>query len=909
MTDIGELAFSECSGLTSITMMPNSVTSIGTSAFSDCSGLTSITIPNSVTSIGLSIFKNCSGLTSIIVSNGNSKYDSRNNCNAIIETSSNTLIEGCKNTIIPNGVTSIGKSAFSYCSGLTSITIPNSVTSIGKSAFSDCSGLTSITIPNSVSSIGSAAFGCCSGLTSITIPNSVTSIGDYAFYDCSGLTSITIPNSVTSIGFSPFEGCSGLTSIIVSSGNSQYDSRDNCNAIIETSSNTLIAGCNNTIIPNGVTSIGKSAFSYCSGLTSIMIPNSITRIGERAFSHCSSLTSITIPNSVTNIGIYAFSNCSGLASVISEIQKPFLISITVFDEISSDATLQVPKGTKDKYSEYSGWRINFKEIIEQEEDIIYTLLVKAIGNGSVSFDGTTIRSNTGSFAVNEGTNATIKFNPDNGYRIKSVIVNSSDVTSYVSNNSYTISNIKGNAIVEVEFEAIPATTYSLSIKATGNGSVSYNGTTIRSKTSSFTVNEGTNATITFTPDNGYRIKSVSVNSSDVSSYVSNNSYTISNIKSNTTVEVEFEEKPQSFTYNGVNYSVVSYNDYTVRVSQGSYGTVLEVPAQISYQNAEWTVTGIDNGALANNPDLAAIIWNPSVNFTFSVDNPNLLLYVKSASYAPSSIKNVVVNGSANSITLIDENSGNNFFCPQEFTAKAISYMHNYSMITGIGESKGWETIALPFDVQKITHSSKGEIVPFANWKSGDSKKPFWLMELSSGGFAEANAIKANTPYIISMPNNTRYKNEFRLNGNVTFSADNVKVRKSDDLHYGYSEDKTFIPNFGNQERSDAYVLNVNNGYVSYNGDSPGSHFYYNLRSLHPFEAYMTSSSKTRAIAIQDNMTTGIRDINEIWNGNVVRIYNLSGQMLMIEENKNLDEIKQLLSAGVYIVNGKKLIIK
>ena len=190
-----------------------SVTSIGEEAFRNCQGLISIEIPNSVTSIGDQAFFGCSSLTSITIESGNTMYDSRNNCNAIIETATNTLIHGCKSTVIPSSVTSIGDGAFSCCTGLTSITIPNSVTSIGSSAFESCTGLTSITIPNSVTSIGDRAFIGCSSLTSVIIPNSVTSIGDYAFDSCTGLTSITIPNSVTSIGDHAFSGCSSLTSI------------------------------------------------------------------------------------------------------------------------------------------------------------------------------------------------------------------------------------------------------------------------------------------------------------------------------------------------------------------------------------------------------------------------------------------------------------------------------------------------------------------------------------------------------------------------------------------------------------------------------------------------------------------------------------------------------------------------
>ena len=176
------------------------------------------------------------------------------------------------------------------------------VTSIGDYAFYFCDGLTSITIPNSVTSIGDYAFGGCTGLTSVTIPNSVTTIGSSAFEYCSGLTSIEIPNSVTSIGYDAFRGCTGLTSIIVDDGNSIYDSRNGCNAIIETGSNTLIKGCKNTIIPNSVTNVGNGAFYGCSGLTSIEIPNSVTSIGDEAFSGCTELISVTVPASVLYVG-------------------------------------------------------------------------------------------------------------------------------------------------------------------------------------------------------------------------------------------------------------------------------------------------------------------------------------------------------------------------------------------------------------------------------------------------------------------------------------------------------------------------------------------------------------------------------------------------------------------------------
>ena len=217
--------------------------------------------------------------------------------------------------MIPNSVTRIREYAFAGCTSLTSITIPDSVTIIGEYAFGDCTGLTSITIPNGVKCISVMAFLDCTGLTSITIPDSVTIIGEYAFASCTSLTSITIPDSVTSIGRGVFSGCTGLTSIAVDENNTVYDSRNNCNAIIETATNTLIFGCKNTDIPNGVTSIGNDAFGGYSGLTNVTIPDSVMIIGDRAFSGCTGLTSITIPDSVTSIVYGAFWGCSVLTSI------------------------------------------------------------------------------------------------------------------------------------------------------------------------------------------------------------------------------------------------------------------------------------------------------------------------------------------------------------------------------------------------------------------------------------------------------------------------------------------------------------------------------------------------------------------------------------------------------------------
>ena len=285
-----------------------SVTTIGGRAFFGCTGLTSIEIPNSVTTIREWAFSYCDGITSIE---------------------------------IPNSVTTIREWAFSYCDGITSIEIPNSVTTIGDFAFNYCTSLTSIEIPYSVTTIGERAFSCCTGLTSIEIPNSVTTIRGWAFSYCNGLTSIEIPNSVTTIGNYAFCGCEGLTSIVVAEDNTIYDSREDCNAIIKTATNTLILGCKNTAIPNSVTTIGEGAFEDCTDLTSIEIPNSVTTIGDYAFCFCTDLTSIEIPNSVTTIGYSAFYECTGLTSI--EIPNSVTtIGHSAFKYCTSLTSIEIP---------------------------------------------------------------------------------------------------------------------------------------------------------------------------------------------------------------------------------------------------------------------------------------------------------------------------------------------------------------------------------------------------------------------------------------------------------------------------------------------------------------------------------------------------------------------------------------
>ncbi len=609
VTSIGECAFSGCISLISITIpkgvtciepwtffdcaslisitIPDSVTSIEGRAFSDCTSLKNIMIPSSVTSIKNYVFSRCTSLTSIKISEGVTSIGN-NAFEYCISLESVTIPEGVtslgehafsdctslQNVTIPNSVTSIGNNAFEYCISLESVTIPEGVTSLGGYAFSDCtslqnvtilsgvtnisihafsgcSSLVNITIPDSVTNISRHAFSGCSSLVNITIPDSVTSIEGRAFSDCTSLTSITIPEGVTSIDSGVFDYCTSLTEITVDENNPVYDSRENSNAIIETATNTLVYGCSTTVIPSSVTSIGGSAFAYCTNLQNITIPSSVTSIGYHAFAYCTNLQNVTIPSSVTSIDDYAFVCCESLTSVtisegvtligdlafygcesLTSITIPSSVTSIYYDSFAgcpSDLTIYGSEGSyAETFAKENG--INFNstgDLPSDDPTALYDMNVYSDRSGMNVQVGERIRLGVELFKEGEETEE----------------ISVSDV-SFVLDDSNIIKpvdfEIEGN-IYFVEFEALKAGTAFVTFSDAATGFAAKVPVTAYDKSkTSFTLDSIVNFV------NGYYLKDVA---SVSGIFADNYSYTVDESTGKATVK--FDAYNSSYIYGAV----------------------------------------------------------------------------------------------------------------------------------------------------------------------------------------------------------------------------------------------------------------------------------------------------------------------------------------------------------------------
>ena len=438
--------FPNCPNLKEV-VLGQSVEKIGNYAFIDLP-ISNIKIPKSLKSIGKNAFQGCNQLVETEISDLVAwcaiDFNSGDFSNPL-SVSQKFVVNGEEVTdlVIPEGVIEINAWAFSGCKSLKSLRVPNSLKKIAHGSFSGCDSLDrlyisdiaawcditlesffsasechlfkggkeiiDLVIPEGVDSIKPRVFYQCKGLNSVGVANSVTTIGEYAFYGCANLKSLHLGSCLSKIDYNVFDQCYNIESISVDNDNSMFDSRNNCNAIILKSSNTLLFGCKNTVIPDNVTSIGENAFYNCKGLAEIKIPSNVktidnfafdsctgltslileegvTSIGTCAFEGCSSLTTIKIPHSVKKIGDSSFWNCTNLASVtigsgvenvsygafrscvnLQDVfcyarQVPSTGSQIFYESNVGNATLHVPAASIEAYRSASEWK-DFKNIV------------------------------------------------------------------------------------------------------------------------------------------------------------------------------------------------------------------------------------------------------------------------------------------------------------------------------------------------------------------------------------------------------------------------------------------------------------------------------------------------------------------------------------------------------------------
>ena len=730
--------------------------------------------------------------------------------------------------------------------------------------------ITSVEIADGLETIGQEAFSNCEQLAKLSLPSTLVTIENSAFNNCRRLAGITIPASVKTIGNNALSGCYNLETIEVADGNETYESLGS-NVIIERKTKTLLLGCKNSTIPDGVVSIGAGAFNNCQ-IAEIQFPETVKSIGNDAFASCRYLTEVTLPEGLDSIafgafrycelletiefpttmkyfGEEAFYGCRSLLNVVSNIEDPKEISESVFgynySSVYSQATLWVPKGKIDSYKRVNAWNL-FNSYDELLHDILTKPTIKYDGHHLVMTNDPEQRAKI--YYSTDGAEPTILYSD-------TVALSNLGVIQAISKRygSYTVDTAR----YEVTYV--------------------YDGVTARTAT-------------------GGLLK---------------NAFEWCSTDKIEMLDIDGQLNDDDFaTIRGLSKLTV-LNMAASKIENSSIPSEAFANMSLEWYVSPYNFTSVGSGIFKGCDKLAALTWNSSTievpeDVVTDVANPNMLVYAKVQAMIPYTMKNVIVNGVANNIVLVDSAGNNNFNCPEEFLARRITYTHNYQQKTKQGQTQGWETLALPFTVSKITHETKGEITPFA---IEGAERPFWLYELGGNGMEKATEIRANIPYLICMPNDDAYGDDYMLGGRVTFSATNVTITTSGGTTVSRG-DRQFVPTYQRvPSSSDVYALNVNEVV----GDNPvGSVFVQSLREVRPFEAYSVhSTNRARIISVSSLGGGDATGINDLMQNNVgesadgvVKVYSLSGAL--IKQGKR-EEVLRSLPNGLYIINGKKII--
>jgi len=886
--------------------LPNTVTSVANVR----SGVKILKLPKSVTSV--SSLEESTNLEGFEVADGNTSFsvDSYGVLYSKDKTKLFYAPYGKRSSFgsytVASTVTSINGSAFYYFDKLETISLPEGLKTIGGSAFYNCSKLINCKLPSSVESIGGSAFRYCT-LSGLTLPAQLRTIGSYAFYSGlqgNKLRSLKIPQYVEKIENSAFEEVT-------------IDSVYSC--IMDPMPISTYAFNNQKniklVVPTGTIEMYKimTGWSTFTDITESddLLPTAVKCETPKFTRKGNTLTLSTVPEDAS---IYYTmdgkeptmnSKLYDAASPIVPVKNCTIKAVAMKEglENSNVATYVVDWFKVEKpYFELNGNILTIKTDTEGAS-IYYTLGAETVPSAT---KGTLYTS-----PIELTDNRVVKaIGVKVGYEDSDIaefshgsVACPTPVFEKYDGRYFTISPIDGAEIRYTTDGSTPTKTSSL-----------YDGRTAAPglctiKAMAFSDVKNPSDVASFKVTYFYSGEQAELTEAGMLE----KSFEWCGTQGMTELEVHGPMNAVDLAFIKGKLSALQFlNLENATLADHQLPTEAFAGMQLISFTSPKDINSVGDRILADCQYLAAVVWNSSekmpANSFGDKLNPNMLVYVSNKLFAPSGVQNVVANRTAPSIVLSDVGGGNgNFYCPVSFTAEKISYTHTYVQKTEIGKCKGWETIALPFTVQQFMHESKGVIIPYKQFEaegSSEVAKPFWLRALTATGFEDAATIEANTPYIISMPNSQDYAARYNIDGKITFSSENVviPVTNATPVNKG---DVYFVPTFLRVAKSkDVWVINKNEAYES---EPEGSIFVFNLRDACPFEAYVTTkvmANMPMFLSIADmgsgnNGTTGISmmlnekiDLDGNW-------YSLDGRKLQGKPT----------SKGVYVVNGKKVVVK
>ena len=929
LTIVGEAAFNQKS--MNLFVLNESLEEIGNDAFATY-GLKEIFIPKKVKKIGKLAFSRLrANMQRFEVDEQNPYLKHTDDYKGVVETATNTLVAACEDIEIPEHITALGDGIFYDCTFNAKV-LPQNLQRIGTNTFQYCSNLTSIELPKTLKEIGSYAF-YESGLQEISFPESITSIGAEAFLNCEKIKTIyaywpqpiVIPENVFSLehyenngfvkdntlyeqstlyvpygsktkyqateGWSKFQNIVEMekTVIVVSLiNNGDMEGEDNSNFFVrydalgdqfkEVSKATITNG----VGVNGTRGIKVEAKAkvveawdnqFWFRLNQPVSAGTKVRV---SFDYRADREATISTESHAEPSTYIYYDPFGGDINVSLDWSHFEYEGTMDSNNSTDQLpFQSMTFTLNKYFEdannYYFDNVEFEVILE---DQCPKPTFKQIENSVIiqsPFDATIYYALDGSEPTNR---------------------------SYVYSAPLALSDdaiINAIAIVE-GYETSPVATYTF--KFTQDENLEEKKVELRKMIEQL-LDEADYCRARLSEKDRDQTSNLWQRLDEIQTEIA---YAMKVLEDAKTEEdlIDCEKRIQIIAveldrlraeieeYSPIHYS---FDGLTAWVSGG-----------VSLDEVFREVGGREVAAQT----IAAIVWENSFALTADmlqgINNPNLLVYVNNASLAPQGVQNVVINGQAKEIVLTHATSGNNnWYCPQAFRAEKISYTRNFSQRTEIGKSRGWEGIALPFNVQAIIHESKGAIAPFG---TGVGVKHFWLRAYDGENLYSAHEMEAYAPYIISMPNNDNYYADYNLNGRVTFSATNSEVYETPDFSFMENEPNLplmTIPVFQRKAQSDnIYAINVGQARGSY---AEGSVFERGLREVRPFEVYTVhhgQGARPHYIPISTQAKSDITGIKTIENDSI------EGSWFSLDGRQMQNEPK---SKGIYINNKKKIVLK